>query len=66
MAKSHDDNEQNSVVDRVQDSIVANSKSVALSPTQWSRGRWTRVLSKKFDGPLDTRLRRVVNRSKFA
>lgn len=66
MAEGHDDDEQEPVINRVEDSVVAHSEPVALSPTEWSRRRWTRIVGQKGNGPLDSRLRRTVNRAKFA
>ncbi len=66
MAECHDDDEKNSVVDRIDDSIITNSETVAFSPPEWSRGRWTRVLSKKCDGAMNSRLHCTINLSKFA
>ena len=66
MAESHDNDEQDSVVDRIDDSIITYSETVAFSPPERSRGWWTRVLSKKCDGAMDSRLRCTINLAKFA
>ena len=46
MAKSHDHYEQNAVVDRIKDSIIAHPEAVTLSPTERSRRRRMRILGK--------------------
>jgi hypothetical protein len=57
----HDHNEEDSIVDRVNDPVVAHPQPIAGPSSKWAR-RWrTWILSEKCDGALNARLHGAVN-----
>jgi hypothetical protein len=66
MTDSDDNDEKNSVIDRVNDSVVANSEPITRPTTKGSRSRRTWILCEKCDRTLNARLYRAINFAKFA
>ncbi len=46
MTNGHDNYEQNSVIDCVDDPVVTDPKTVAISSTKLARGGWAWILCK--------------------
>ena len=59
-------NQQHSVIDGVDDSVIANPKAIAISSSKGPRGRRARILSEECYRPLNSRLRRTIYLAKFS
>jgi len=46
MTDRDNDYEEHSVIDGVDDSVVADSQSMAGPPAKWTRRGWSRILGK--------------------
>ncbi len=65
MTNGHDNDEQNSVIDGVEDPVIADSESITISSTKLARGGWTGILCKQRDCTMKARLHRSVNLTEF-
>jgi len=66
MANCYNHDHQNSVIDGVNDSVIANPKSVTLTPPERPRGRRPWILGEQCDCPLNSRLHRKINLAEFS
>lgn len=66
MSDGYDDNQKNSVIDGVDDAIVADSKSIAVTTSKRPRSRRAWIFGKKRNCPLNSRLRRTIDPAKFS
>ena len=61
----HNHNQQNVVMNRVKDPVIANSQSEAVSPTKRTRRRRAWIKRQECNGALNSRLNRAIDFPKF-
>ncbi len=66
MADGNNHDQQHSIIDGVDDSVVPNPQPVTLSTSQRPRRRRARILGEQRNCPLNPGLRRSINLAKFA
>jgi hypothetical protein len=65
MTNGHDNYEQDSVIDRVDNPVIADPETMGFSSTKLARGGWAWIFCKQRNCTMEARLHRSVNRSQF-